>query len=57
MQYIRNSVIKEIVVKYPDRSEADRFFNYPFAAIEGLKNYKEKKTHGLTVRYNDMNCF
>lgn len=34
LQYIQNTVIKEKVVKYPDRAEADRFFNYPFAAIE-----------------------
>ena len=24
----------EKVIKYPDRAEADRFFNYPYAAIE-----------------------
>lgn len=34
LQYIRNTIITEKVVKYPDRAEADRFFNYPFAAIE-----------------------
>lgn len=34
LQYIQNSVIKEKVIKYPDHAEADRFFNYPFAAIE-----------------------
>jgi len=34
LQYIRNTVITEKVVKYPDRAEADRFFNYPFAAVE-----------------------
>ena len=34
LQYIRNSVITEKVVKHPDRAEADRFFNYPYAAIE-----------------------
>lgn len=34
LQYIRNMIITEKVVKYPDRAEADRFFNYPFAAIE-----------------------
>jgi ATP-dependent DNA helicase RecG len=34
LQYIKNSVIKEQVVKYPDRAEADRFCNYPYAAIE-----------------------
>lgn len=34
LQYIRNTVITEKVVKHPDRAEADRFFNYPFAAVE-----------------------
>ena len=34
LQYIRNTIIAEKVVKYPDRAEADRFFNYPFAAVE-----------------------
>ena len=32
--YIRNSVIKERVIKQPGRAEADRFFNYPYEAIE-----------------------
>ena len=27
-------IITEKVIKYPDRAEADRFFNYPYAAIE-----------------------
>lgn len=34
LQYIRNVVITQKVVKYPDRAESDRFFNYPYAAIE-----------------------
>jgi len=34
LTYIRSLVIEEKVVKYPDRPEADRFFSYPFAAIE-----------------------
>ena len=34
LQYIRNSVIQEQVIKFPDRAEAERFFNYPYAAIE-----------------------
>ena len=34
LRYIQNTVIKERVIKYPDRAEADRFFNYPYAAIE-----------------------
>ena len=34
LSHIRSTVIEEKIVKYPDRPEADRFFNYPFAAIE-----------------------
>lgn len=34
LQYIRNTIITERVIKYPNRAEADRYFNYPFAAIE-----------------------
>lgn len=32
--YIRNTIITEQVIKHPDRAEADRFFNYPYAAVE-----------------------
>lgn len=34
LQYIRNAVIAEKVVKQADVAEAKRYFNYPFAAIE-----------------------
>lgn len=34
LRYIRNVVITEQVVKVPGRAEADRFFNYPYEAIE-----------------------
>ena len=34
MLYIRNTIITEQVIKRADRAEADRFFNYPYAAIE-----------------------
>lgn len=34
LQYIRNTIITEKIVKHPDKAEADRFFNYPFAAVE-----------------------
>lgn len=34
MQYIRNTIIMEKIVKHPDRAESDHFVNYPFAAIE-----------------------
>lgn len=32
--YINNNVIKEKIIKYPDRPEADRYFNYPLTAVE-----------------------
>ena len=34
LRYIKNMIITEKVVKHSDRAEADRFFNYPYAAIE-----------------------
>jgi len=34
LNYIRSLIIIEKVVKYPDRAEADRFFTYPYAAVE-----------------------
>lgn len=39
LQFIKNTIITEKVVKYSDRAEADRFFNYPYAVIgEALSN-------------------
>ena len=34
LQYIRNVVLTERVQKLPDVAEANRFFNYPYIAIE-----------------------
>lgn len=34
VDYIQRSYLKEGVVKHPDRPEAERFWNYPLAAIE-----------------------
>lgn len=34
LQYLKNNVIYEEVVKHDDVAEADRHFNYPYAAIE-----------------------
>ena len=48
LDYIKNTVIEEKVVKVEGRAEANRFFNYPYNAIEDAlvnaalhKNYKE----------------
>lgn len=34
LQYLQNNVIYEEVVKHPDVAEAERYFNYPYAALE-----------------------
>lgn len=34
LRYLQDSVVKEAVVKHSDRAESDRYFNYPYDAIE-----------------------
>ncbi len=34
LSYIKTNIIKGKVIKYSDRAEADRIFNYPYEAIE-----------------------
>lgn len=34
LRFIKNSIITEQVVKIPGQAEADRFFNFPYEAIE-----------------------
>lgn len=34
LNYIEAQYLKEFVVKHPDRAEAERFWNFPYAAIE-----------------------
>ena len=34
LSYIEAQYLKEFVVKHPDRAEAERFWNFPYAAIE-----------------------
>lgn len=34
LDYIARNYLKEVVIKHPDRPEAERFWNYPLAAIE-----------------------
>ena len=48
LDYIKTTVIEEKVIKVDGRAEADRFFNYPYNALEEAlvnavlhKNYKE----------------
>lgn len=34
--YIKNYILKEVVIKKPNKAESERFFNYPYAAVEEL---------------------
>ncbi len=34
LEYLKDMVVKEKIVKYEQRAEADRFFNYPYDALE-----------------------
>ena len=34
LSYLQTNIIKEKVIKHPDRAEADRVFNYPYDALE-----------------------
>jgi len=34
LSHIQRNYLKETVIKYPDRAEADRIWNFPYAAIE-----------------------
>jgi len=34
LNYIQANYLKQTVVKHPDRAEAERFWNFPYAAIE-----------------------
>jgi ATP-dependent DNA helicase RecG len=34
LDYIRRNFVREIVIKHPDRAEATRVENFPYAAVE-----------------------
>jgi len=34
LDYIQRNYLKEIVIKHPDRAEAERVWNFPYAAVE-----------------------
>jgi len=36
LSYLKNYCVKEVVIKNPKKAEAERIFNYPYAAIEEI---------------------
>lgn len=52
LSYIQNNIITEQVVKQPGKAEANRFYNYPFEAVEeALSNavYHKSYEHGAPI--------
>ncbi|MGQ8335807.1 ATP-binding protein [Sunxiuqinia sp. A32] len=52
LSYISTNIINEEVVKHPDVAEAERFYNYPFEAVEeALSNavYHKGYDHGAPI--------
>jgi ATP-dependent DNA helicase RecG len=48
LSFIKNNIIVENVVKHPDRAEAERFFNFPYQAIEeSLSNAVYHKSYEI----------
>jgi len=48
LTFLRTNVLAERVVKYPDRAEADRFYNFPYRALEEvLSNAVYHKSYEL----------
>ena len=61
LQYIQTNVIAEEVRKIPDQAEAERFFNYPFDAVEEIlanavyhRSYEDRNSIEVNIRLNKI---
>jgi ATP-dependent DNA helicase RecG len=59
--YIKNQVIKEMVIKVPSQAEAIRFYNYPYEAIEETlvnavyhKTYNVREPIEIRINYDSI---
>ncbi|MFI5342720.1 MAG: ATP-binding protein [Chlamydiales bacterium] len=59
LRYLQSMLIKEEIRKRPDRAEADRFYNYPYVALEEVmanavyhKNYAQREPIEISI-HND----
>lgn len=57
LRYLQSMFIKEEIRKRPDRAEADRFYNYPYVALEEAlanavyhKNYGQREPIEISIR-------
>jgi ATP-dependent DNA helicase RecG len=60
--YIRNQVIKEMVIKVPGQAESIRFYNYPYEALEEAlvnavyhKSYDVREPIEIRINYDSIN--
>jgi ATP-dependent DNA helicase RecG len=57
LDYIRRNYINETVIKHPDRAEATRVANFPYAAVEEAvvnaiyhRSYEEREPVEVRIR-------
>ena len=57
LRYLQSMFIKEEIRKRPDRAEADRFYNYPYVALEEAlanavyhKDYAQREPIEISIR-------
>jgi ATP-dependent DNA helicase RecG len=62
LHYIKNQVIKEMIIKVPGQAEAIRFYNYPYEAIEEAvvnavyhKSYDVREPIEIRINYDSIN--
>ncbi len=61
LDFIQRNYLKETVVKHPDRAEAERFWNFPYAAIEEAvvnavyhRSYQEREPIEVRISPDDL---
>src|SRR5690606_8553473 len=61
IDYVARSYLKETVIKHPDRSEAERFWNFPRVAIEEAivnavyhRSYEEREPIEVRISAEDI---
>jgi len=61
LDYIQRNYLRETVVKHPDRAEAERFWNFPYAAIEEAvvnavyhRSYEEREPIEVRITPDDL---
>ncbi|WP_314878910.1 Fic family protein [Haemophilus parahaemolyticus] len=61
LDYIKNRYIQETVLKHPERAQAERFFNFPFAAVEEAvvnaiyhRSYEEREPIEIRITSEEL---